>query len=88
MWGLGIIVSIETMILGFIATRLYAVSDQLASLSRQVTAVDKDMERCKQDIGTHDTGIRGAFHAQAKVIDTLEKRVAITEILEERAKKL
>jgi hypothetical protein len=41
--------------------------------------LDADVERMKQDIGTHETGLRGAVHRSSNVVTALEMRVAILE---------
>lgn len=41
--------------------------------------LESDMERMKQDIGTHETGLRGAVHRTSNAVTALEMRVAILE---------
>lgn len=41
--------------------------------------VESDVERMKQDIGTHETGLRGAVHKTANVVTALEMRVSLLE---------
>jgi len=41
--------------------------------------LEADMERMKVDIGTHDSGMRGAVHRTANAVTALEMRVSILE---------
>lgn len=41
--------------------------------------LEADVERMKQDIGTHETGMRGAIHRTATHVTELEMRVTILE---------
>ena len=41
--------------------------------------LEADMERMKQDIGTHETGLRGAVHRTSNAITALEMRMGILE---------
>lgn len=41
--------------------------------------LDTDVERMKIDIGTHETGLRGAVHKMATHVTELEMRVSTLE---------
>lgn len=41
--------------------------------------LEADVERMKIDIGTHETGLRGAVHRTATHVTELEMRVALIE---------
>jgi hypothetical protein len=41
--------------------------------------LEADVERMKQDIGTHETGLRGAVHRTSNAVTALEMRVAVLE---------
>ena len=41
--------------------------------------LDADVERMKVDIGTHETGLRGAVHKMATHVTEIEMRVALLE---------
>lgn len=41
--------------------------------------LESDVERMKQDIGTHETGLRGSVHRTSNAITALEMRVAVLE---------
>lgn len=45
--------------------------------------LDADVERMKIDIGTHETGLRGAVHKTATHVTELEMRVTLLEKLRE-----
>jgi len=61
-WAIGILVSILALIVGFIGTRLWSHVVECKSTGEKVASMWADVERMKQDIGTHDTGMRGAIH--------------------------
>lgn len=41
--------------------------------------LEADMERMKVDVGTHETGLRGAVHRTANAVTALEMRVTLLE---------
>lgn len=41
--------------------------------------LESDVERMKTDIGTHETGLRGAVHKTANTVTALEMRVSLLE---------
>jgi len=79
LWALGILVTIQMAIIGWFATQLWAHVSDCRRLSSQVEGVSRDVERMKSDIGTHDTGMRGAIHKTSNQCTALEMRVGTLE---------
>jgi len=79
MWAIGLLVVIETAVIGFIGSRLWTHMVECRGVGEKVAALDRDVERMKQDIGTHDSGMRGAIHRSATHATELEMRVATLE---------
>lgn len=78
-WALGILVVIQMGIMGWFATQLWAHVGECRRLGNEVEGLSRDVERMKEDIGTHDTGIRGAIHKTAQLCTAHEMRLAILE---------
>jgi hypothetical protein len=80
-WAIGILVSIDIVVTGFVATQLWAHIKQCGLVIDRLSGVAKDVERMKEDIGTHDTGMRGELHKHGSLLtayglrlDTKDKR--------------
>jgi len=78
-WAVGVLVLIQMAVIGFIGNRLWTHVVECRTLGEKVAALDRDVERMKQDIGTHDTGMRGAIHRAATHGTELEMRLANLE---------
>lgn len=52
-----------------------AHDDTLDNLADRLKTAEGDLERMKEDIGTHDTGLRGAVHAHSNVLSQHELRL-------------
>lgn len=78
-WAIGILVTIQTLITGFIATQLWAHVIKCGHVSAQLASMAKDVERMKEDIGTHDTGMRGDLHRVSGFASQHELRITILE---------
>ena len=78
-WAIGVLVIIQTAVIGFIGSRLWAHVVECKGVGEKVARIDADVERMKQDIGTHDTGMRGALHRGATHTTELEMRLSILE---------
>ena len=79
LWALGILVTIQIAILGWFATQLWTHVIECRQLSARVEGVWHDVERMKADIGTHETGLRGAVHRTSNQCTALEMRVGSLE---------
>jgi hypothetical protein len=85
-WAIGILVVILTGIMGFFATQLWAhvvecrqLTAQIGLLLARLEGIAKDVERMKEDIGTHDTGMRGEIHHTSTMCTEYEFRLAELE---------
>lgn len=79
LWALGILVTIQLAVMGWFATQLLAHVSECRRLGAQVEGLSRDVERMKADIGTHDTGLRGAVHKTSNLCTALEMRVGTLE---------
>lgn len=78
-WTIGILVSIQTALVGFLAAKLWSHVEKCAHVSTELGRMDADLERMKQDIGTHNTGMRGEIHSAANMCQQHELRIVILE---------
>lgn len=80
-WAIGILVFVETGLLGFLGAKLWAHVEKCAHVSSDLGRIQADLERMKVDIGTHDTGMRGELHQAASLVSAHELRLTILERL-------
>lgn len=50
-----------------------------AQMSNRLSTAEADLNRMKEDIGTHDTGMRGSIHKTANSYHQIEKRMYLLE---------
>lgn len=78
-WAIGVLVIIQTAVIGFIGSRLWTHVVECRGVGEKVAALDRDVERMKEDIGTHDTGMRGEIHRTSSMSTQHELRITILE---------
>lgn len=78
-WAIGILVIIQIPIIGFIGSRLWAHVVECKGVGEKVAAIHSDVERMKEDIGTHETGMRGEVHRLNGMCTQHELRLSIME---------
>jgi len=78
-WAIGILVMINIGVTGFLASRLWTHVTECKSVGEKVAAMWSDVERMKEDIGTHDTGMRGDLHRTSTMCTQHELRLALME---------
>ena len=78
-WAIGILVTVNTVLLGFIGNALWAHVVKCGHVSAQNAGVAKDVERMKEDIGTHDSGMRGDLHRTSTMCTQHELRITLLE---------
>lgn len=78
-WAVGVLVLIQMAVIGFIGSRLWTHVVECKATGATVASIGVDVERMKQDIGTHDTGMRGAIHRIATHATEIEMRTALLE---------
>lgn len=78
-WAVGILVTINVGVTGFIASQLWAHVIKCGHVSAQLGQIGADVERMKCDIGTHDSGLRGEVHRTGNMCMSHEMRIAVLE---------
>ena len=79
LWLFGTLISLLTITIGAIATALWAHVGHCKDVASMVARMDARLERVAQDIGTHETGIRGAVHENANRITELSMKLSLLE---------
>lgn len=62
MWIIGTLVLISASINGFIAKAMFDHIKECREFRAEVAGMNADLKRVQQDIGTHETGLRGSVH--------------------------
>lgn len=78
-WAIGILVIIQIPIIGFIGSRLWTHVVECKGVGEKVARIDADVERMKEDIGTHDSGMRGEIHRTSSMATQHELRLVNLE---------
>lgn len=78
-WAIGILVVILMAVMGFFATQLWAHVVECRQIMARLEGINKDVERMKEDIGTHSTGMRGQLHQTATMCTQHEFRLNLLE---------
>lgn len=78
-WAIGILVLILMGIMGFFATQLWGHVVECRQLMARLEGISRDVERMKEDIGTHSTGLRGTVHETNNMCTQHELRITILE---------
>ena len=74
-WAIGVLVIIQTAVIGFIGSRLWTHVVECKGVGEKVARIDADVERMKEDIGTHDAGLRGEVHRTSSMVTQHELRI-------------
>ncbi len=75
----GIMVTIQIAIVGFLASQLWAHVAECRQLIARLEGIARDVERMKEDIGTHETGMRGEIHRTASLCTQHALQIAMLE---------
>lgn len=78
-WAIGVLVIIQTAVIGFIGSRLWTHVVECKATGEKVARIDADVERMKEDIGTHDAGMRGEIHKTSSMVTQHELRLMTLE---------
>lgn len=78
-WAIGILVVIQIPIIGFIGSRLWTHVVECKGVGEKVARIDADVERMKEDIGTHERGMRGELHRTSSTVTQHELRLVNLE---------
>lgn len=79
LWAIGILVTIQLVAVGALWSRLWTHVVECKGVGEKVARIDADVERMKQDIGTHETGLRGELHRTASMTTQHELRLLSLE---------
>ena len=74
-WAVGILVTLQTGVIGFLSAKLWAHVEKCGHVSAELARLEADVERMKQDIGTHDTGMRGDVHRTSTMCTAHEMEI-------------
>lgn len=66
-WAVGILVTIDLAITGFLAHIIWTHVIECKHVTARLSLLEGDMNRAKEDIGTHNSGMRGAIHRTAQL---------------------
>lgn len=66
-WAIGILITIDIAFTGFLAHVVWAHVIECRHVMARLSSLESDMNRAKEDIGTHDTGMRGSIHRTAQL---------------------
>jgi len=78
-WAIGILVTINLAVTGFLANAIMAHERECKHVNARLASAEGDIERMKQDIGTHSSGLRGNVHDTANQCMQHEMRIAVLE---------
>lgn len=78
-WAIGILVVILTGIVGFFASQLWGHVVECRQMMARLEGLSRDVERMKEDVGTHDTGMRGHLHETSSMCTQHELRITLLE---------
>lgn len=77
-WAVGILVIVLMGMMGWFATQLWGHVVECRQLMARLEGITRDVERMKQDIGTHETGMRGHLHKTAQIVQ--EHEITLREL--------
>lgn len=78
-WSVGILVTINIGVTSFLARAIMAHERECKHVNARVAILEANCERMQQDIGTHDSGMRGHIHDVANEVTEIEKRLYLVE---------
>lgn len=79
LWLFGTLITILTVVIGAIASALWAHVGHCKEVAAAVARMESQLERVATDIGTHETGLRGAVHETANRVTELSMKVGLME---------
>lgn len=78
-WIIGAVITLQMAIVGAIAAALWVHASHCKEITAAVARIEATVERLSADIGTHDTGLRGAVHQVANRATEHGMRLALLE---------
>lgn len=79
LWIFGAVITLQTAIVGAIAAALWVHVGHCKDVAAAVARMEATIERLSQDIGTHDTGLRGHVHETANRVTEHGMKIAMLE---------
>jgi Tfp pilus assembly PilM family ATPase len=78
-WIIGAVISLQMAVVGAIAAALWVHASHCKVIAAAVARIEATVERVCVDIGTHDTGLRGAVHETSNRVTEHGMRIAMLE---------
>lgn len=79
LWIIGAVISLQMAVVGAIAAALWVHVSHCKEIAASVARIEATVERVCTDIGTHDTGLRGAVHEAANRVTEHGMRIGVLE---------
>lgn len=79
LWIFGAVITLQTTIVGAIAAALWVHVGHCKEITAAMARVEAKVERLTIDIGTHDTGLRGAVHEAANRVTEHGLKISMLE---------
>lgn len=79
MWTVGILVTIQIAVTGALSTLMWSHVRECKLTNIILAGIKVDVERMKEDIGTHDSGLRGEVHRMNNLTNRHELTISLTE---------
>jgi len=79
LWALGILVTVQIAVVGFIAKALWTHVVECRRVGETLAGMASDISRIKEDIGNHESGIRGRLHEIGGLVNEQELRIHMLE---------
>jgi hypothetical protein len=79
LWLFGTLISLLTITIGAIAAALWAHVGHCKEVSAAVARMEARLERLAIDVGTHETGLRGAVHETANRVTEISMKLSLLE---------
>lgn len=86
-WIIGTILFAQTAIIGFLARALWAHVVECRDVRRELGGIAENLTRIREDIGNHETGIRGWLHSQADRITEHAMRLEMLDHFSDKVKR-
>ena len=75
LWVLGAIISLQTVVVGALGAIFWQHILHCRDIGAGVARLEEQVKRIAEDIGTHETGLRGTVHRSANAVMLLDARV-------------
>jgi hypothetical protein len=76
LWLFGTLISVLALAIGALAGALWSHVGHCKDVSADVATLKANTDRILQEIGTHDTGLRGTVHKTANAVSAINGEIA------------